>query len=204
MPRIVSRRCELRATSAGGAPLPGVTRKFLPVLDRRLVLRGIAASVVGALAGCRLSLDQGQIDPGVDGGQGSTPTSSGGGGGGSSAGSGSGGMVQCAGGFCLDLADPANAALRDVGGARVVAIGSAHVIVVRVTDSEFVALSAVCTHAGCLVRYASAAMDLECPCHGSQFALDGSVMRGPAATPLATYSTTFDASSETVTIAIAG
>ncbi|MGE5182703.1 MAG: ubiquinol-cytochrome c reductase iron-sulfur subunit [Acidobacteriota bacterium] len=178
-----------------------MARKFLPVLDRRLVLRGIAASVVGALAGCRLALDDGTIEPGVDAGQGS-PATGGGSGSGSAAGSGSGGMVQCTGGYCLDLADPANAALRSVGGARVILIGNAHVIVVHVSDGEFVALSAVCTHAGCLVGYASAANDLLCPCHGSQFALDGTVLRGPAATPLATYPTTFDASTDVVTIAV--
>ncbi len=200
MRRIVSSGCDTRATSAGEAPLPGVARKFLPVLDRRLVLRGIAAGVVGALAGCRLSLDDGTIAPGVDAGQGTAPSS---GSGGSSGGSGgSGGMVQCTGGYCLDLTDSANAALRSVGGARVIAIDNAHVIVVHVSDGEFAALSAVCTHAGCLVGYASAANDLACPCHGSQFALDGSVLRGPAATPLATYPTTFDASTDVVTIAV--
>ena len=177
-------------------------RKYLPVLDRRAMLRGIAATAMAALAGCRLSLDDGSIDPGVDaapGTPGTTPTGGGGGGGTSS---GSAGAAQCPSGFCLDLSDPANAVLRDVGGARIVAIGSRHVIVAHVADGEFVALSAVCTHAGCLVTYSSSAQDIECPCHGSRFAVDGSVTRGPATTPLAEFPTTFDASTQVVTIAV--
>jgi cytochrome b6-f complex iron-sulfur subunit len=36
------------------------------------------------------------------------------------------------------------------------------------------ALSAVCTHMGCIVRFNSARGSLDCPCHGASFALDGS------------------------------
>lgn len=46
-------------------------------------------------------------------------------------------------------------------------------------DGEGVyAISTVCTHLGCIVK---AEPDrFQCPCHGSQFRLDGSVSRGPA------------------------
>jgi cytochrome b6-f complex iron-sulfur subunit len=40
------------------------------------------------------------------------------------------------------------------------------------------AISTVCTHLGCLVK--SGGEGFECPCHGSRFALDGSVTKGPA------------------------
>lgn len=40
------------------------------------------------------------------------------------------------------------------------------------------AISIVCTHLGCIVRPTAAGF--ECPCHGSMFAPDGSVTRGPA------------------------
>jgi cytochrome b6-f complex iron-sulfur subunit len=40
------------------------------------------------------------------------------------------------------------------------------------------AVSTVCTHLGCIVR--SEADGFHCPCHGSRFAKDGSVVRGPA------------------------
>ncbi len=50
-------------------------------------------------------------------------------------------------------------------------------------DAEgFAAVAAVCTHLGCIV---SASPDgFECPCHGSRFARDGRVVRGPAPSPL--------------------
>ncbi len=40
------------------------------------------------------------------------------------------------------------------------------------------AVSTVCTHLGCIVRAGTAGF--ECPCHGSRFAPDGSVTKGPA------------------------
>jgi cytochrome b6-f complex iron-sulfur subunit len=36
------------------------------------------------------------------------------------------------------------------------------------------ALSAVCTHMGCIVRFNADRGSLDCPCHGASFALDGS------------------------------
>jgi nitrite reductase/ring-hydroxylating ferredoxin subunit len=46
-------------------------------------------------------------------------------------------------------------------------------------DAEGVyAVSTVCTHLGCIVN--PAANGFECPCHGSRFAGDGSVLKGPA------------------------
>jgi thiosulfate dehydrogenase (quinone) large subunit len=57
-------------------------------------------------------------------------------------------------------------------------------IVVRHADGSLAAFSAVCTHAGCQVEYASGM--LVCPCHGSEFdAATGAVIQGPAVTPLA-------------------
>lgn len=55
--------------------------------------------------------------------------------------------------------------------------------VVLFRDDEGVyAISTVCTHLGCLVK--TAPDGFECPCHGSRFAADGSVTKGPAPRPL--------------------
>ncbi len=40
------------------------------------------------------------------------------------------------------------------------------------------AISTVCTHLGCIVKHS--ADGFECPCHGSLFAPDGTVLQGPA------------------------
>ena len=42
------------------------------------------------------------------------------------------------------------------------------------------ALSAVCTHLGCITRYLSDEKCIACPCHGSRFDLEGNVIHGPA------------------------
>jgi cytochrome b6-f complex iron-sulfur subunit len=48
----------------------------------------------------------------------------------------------------------------------------------------FYALSAVCTHLGCLSVWKQDAEVIACPCHGSTFQRDGSVIAGPAPRPL--------------------
>jgi cytochrome b6-f complex iron-sulfur subunit len=46
------------------------------------------------------------------------------------------------------------------------------------------ALSAVCTHLGCITRFLSDESVIACPCHGSRFDLEGNVVQGPAPRPL--------------------
>jgi Rieske Fe-S protein len=46
------------------------------------------------------------------------------------------------------------------------------------------AVSATCTHLGCIVAFNEAEGTWECPCHGSRFSIDGDVLQGPANHPL--------------------
>ena len=46
------------------------------------------------------------------------------------------------------------------------------------------AVSAVCTHLGCITRFKSEERVIACPCHGSRFDLEGNVIHGPAPRPL--------------------
>jgi Rieske Fe-S protein len=41
-----------------------------------------------------------------------------------------------------------------------------------------------CPHLGCSFNFNTDAKTFDCPCHGSRFHLDGSVLHGPAADPL--------------------
>ncbi len=54
----------------------------------------------------------------------------------------------------------------------------------RDEDGKVYAVSAACTHAGCVVQFNSLERCWDCPCHGSQFAIDGAVLAGPATSPL--------------------
>ena len=55
--------------------------------------------------------------------------------------------------------------------------------VIRLAEG-FRALSAVCTHLGCITRHQPDRNIIACPCHGSQFTLAGEVVAGPAPRPL--------------------
>ena len=70
------------------------------------------------------------------------------------------------------------------GEARVVPDGLGKKGIYRHEDRTLHAVSLRCTHMGCLVRFNAAERSWDCPCHGSRFAVDGSVLEGPAVRPL--------------------
>jgi len=93
--------------------------------------------------------------------------------------------------FTLDLNSTGSANLKTEGGFVI----QGGVIVARVKGGNYVALSKSCTHQGTEVAYQLANDRFNCPNHGSNFKTDGSVINGPAASPLKTYSTTLTATS---------
>jgi menaquinol-cytochrome c reductase iron-sulfur subunit len=49
------------------------------------------------------------------------------------------------------------------------------------------AVSAICSHLGCTVQWKPDQTEFACPCHGSRYQADGTVIGGPAPRPLAWY-----------------
>lgn len=86
-------------------------------------------------------------------------------------------------GITIDLNDSEFSALKTVGGFAY----KDDIIIIRSTDTVYLALSKVCTHSSCTVTYNSTTKDIPCPCHGSKFATTGAVINGPAASPLKVY-----------------
>ena len=142
--------------------------------SRRELLQGLGVAAVGALvvaSGC--------------GQQGSSlPTAT---------------TASCGAGECIDLTDAANKELTSTGGAMLVDMASDTIMVVRVSDTQVVAVSAICTHAGCSMDYVAGQQLLDCGCHGSQFTTDGQVVRGPATRPLRVYNVSMANNMITVT-----
>ena len=70
------------------------------------------------------------------------------------------------------------------GAGAVLRIGHQRCAVYRDDDGVLHGVSARCTHLGCLVHFNDGEVAWECPCHGSRFGVDGSVLQGPANRPL--------------------
>lgn len=71
-----------------------------------------------------------------------------------------------------------------VGAGAVVRIDGEKVAVHRDDSGALHAVSAVCTHLGCIVAFNNAEKSWDCPCHGSRFDADGAILQGPANAPL--------------------
>ncbi len=70
------------------------------------------------------------------------------------------------------------------GSGAVIQRGAAKIAVYRGTDGVVIERSATCPHLGCIVHWNSFERSWDCPCHGSRFAPDGTVLNGPATAPL--------------------
>lgn len=70
------------------------------------------------------------------------------------------------------------------GGANAIGDPAYSAFAVKV-DGKTHVWSSTCSHLGCSIQLNDGAKRFDCPCHGSEFNLDGSVLKGPAAAPLA-------------------
>lgn len=68
------------------------------------------------------------------------------------------------------------------------------IVVNRAPGGRFHALSAECTHEGCVVPTLNPQRVSVCPCHGSQFDVAGAVLEGPAGFPLLSYCASMEGS----------
>jgi len=81
-----------------------------------------------------------------------------------------------------------------------VPVGKAHffqyrgkpAVVLQPSPGRFIALTAVCTHLGCIVKWQEQAGEFLCPCHGGRFSSEGQVLGGPPPSPLESFVVTLD------------
>jgi menaquinol-cytochrome c reductase iron-sulfur subunit len=64
--------------------------------------------------------------------------------------------------------------------------------VVKRSDNSVTAFGPQCTHLGCAYHWEDSKSEFICPCHNSQFSIDGKVIGGPAPRPLDRYETRID------------
>jgi cytochrome b6-f complex iron-sulfur subunit len=74
------------------------------------------------------------------------------------------------------------------------------VIATLVSAGTYKAMSSQCTHQSCQVNSTLTNGFILCQCHLSHFALDGSVLQGPASTPLKSYDAVYDAANKQLRI----
>ena len=79
--------------------------------------------------------------------------------------------------------------LADEGGSAVIQLPDKllDVVAVHVSQGCFRAVWRICTHGACEVEFQPDLNGVECPCHGSRFSLEGTVLRGPATRALAAF-----------------
>ncbi len=71
--------------------------------------------------------------------------------------------------------------------AKIVKFGSQPVLLLRVSETEWRAFSAVCSHLNCTVQFNEAKSMIWCACHNGYYDLSGRVASGPPPRPLQEY-----------------
>ena len=149
--------------------------------SRRTLLACTGAACAAMIAGCST---YNANNGGVNGPPPSQPPASGGtpaAGGASTGGASTGGAAG--GASTSGAAVLASTASVPVGGGKI--LTAQQIVITQPTAGSYKAFTAVCTHQGCIVSTVADGT-IDCPCHGSKFSVrDGSVVNGPAPSPLA-------------------
>ena len=82
-----------------------------------------------------------------------------------------------------DVSDP----LWREKGFKIVRFGAEPVILLKVSDAEYRAFSATCTHLDCIVGYQKDRSRIFCNCHGGVYDLNGRNVSGPPPRPLMAF-----------------
>lgn len=93
--------------------------------------------------------------------------------------------------FTLNLTEPANASLNSPGGY----VYKSGIIIAKTLNGSFIAVSQTCTHQGGTVEFQANNNRFYCPVHGALFQTTGSVISGPASSPLKSYKTSLSGNS---------
>jgi cytochrome b6-f complex iron-sulfur subunit len=70
---------------------------------------------------------------------------------------------------------------------KILKFGSRPVLLIRMSEAEWKAFSAVCTHLNCTVQYRGDSHVIWCACHNGMYDLNGNVVSGPPPKPLEEY-----------------
>ena len=88
----------------------------------------------------------------------------------------------------INLAIDSSSPLAKTGSAALLQYQNNYLLVDHPDASTYNALSAICTHQGCVITdFDSSNQQFVCPCHGSRFSTSGQVTKGPAGSPLSKY-----------------
>ena len=72
-------------------------------------------------------------------------------------------------------------------GFKIIRFGAEPVLLVKLSDTEFRAFSATCTHLDCIVGYQKERNRIWCNCHNGEYDLNGRNVGGPPPKPLTPY-----------------
>lgn len=69
-------------------------------------------------------------------------------------------------------------------GFKIVRFGAEPVLLIKVSDTEYRAFAATCTHLDCIVEYQDVEKRIWCNCHNGEYDLNGRNVAGPPPRPL--------------------